>query len=145
MPTRPPELEFATADGREATPERMNRAMDYILGRLKAAESVVPEFESALNQLEATGLTRLNEFLTPLFNEATAMRDAIEVIKLGLEETAWRTALIADVKAAVIADIEAANLYVKAGAGATDATLYAGAGTPDNALGQDGDLYVKGG
>lgn len=157
MPVRPKELDFSTPDGREATPERMNRAMDYILARFKAFESVVPEFESVINQLRATGLERLDEVLTPLLADAQGMRDDIAAIKTALEDPAWRDALIADVVEAglidpvaraafiddVITEIASRQLYIETGAGSAGANLTSGTAAPNNADGADGDLYVQ--
>lgn len=161
MPVRPKELDFSTPDGREATPERMNRAMDYILARFKAFESVVPEFESVINQLRATGLERLDEVLTPLLADAQGMRDDIAAIKTALEDPAWRDAVVEDAKTAaiaasfgdavqrasliddVIAEIASRQLYIETGAGSAGANLTSGTAAPNNADGADGDLYVQ--
>jgi hypothetical protein len=161
MSTLPPELDFSTADGREATPERMNRAMAYIVQRFKAAESVVPEFQTAIDQLKATGLERLDEVLTPLLTSAQAMSDEIVAIRDALATPAWRAALLADAVAGAIAasfndpaqraalindvitEIGVRNLYIKTGAGSAGATLTAGSAAPDNATGANGDIYVQ--
>lgn len=75
----PPELDFDR--DREASPARMNRAMEYLFLRLGAATALQPEFESSIVQLQAVGLERLNEVLTPLFVNAISIADQLEAIR----------------------------------------------------------------
>lgn len=157
MPSLPKELDFSTPDGREATPERMNLAMEYIQAQIKALQSVVPEFESVINQLKATGLERLDEVLTPLLVSAQSMVSQITAITEAVNAPEWRADLIADVVAVglvdpahraafindVIAAIDARDLYIRAADGTADVAMFTGAAAPSNALGKDGDLYVQ--
>lgn len=80
----PPELDFDR--DREASPARMNRAMEYLFLRLAAATALQPEFESSIVQLQSVGLERLNEVLTPIFINATGIADQLKAIR-----AAWLT------------------------------------------------------
>jgi hypothetical protein len=71
---------------REASPARMNRAMEYLYLRLAAATALQPEFESAIAQLQAVGLDRLNEVLGPIFADAQGISAELNAIR-----NAWLT------------------------------------------------------
>ena len=124
----PPELDFDR--DRDASPARMNRAMEYLYLRLGAATALQPEFASALKSLQGVGLERLNEALTPIFLDASEISARLDAIR-----TAWLTgqpltalltsldaqvtarlgavdALLAETLAAVTAQISAANTAV---------------------------------
>lgn len=75
MSSLPEELDFSKR--REATPERMNLAMAYLLGRLRAVESVKPDVDSVLNDLRTFGLERVAQALTPTFNQITDFADQL--------------------------------------------------------------------
>jgi hypothetical protein len=159
MSNLPRELDFA-AD-RDASPDRMNAAMDYIVQRFKAIESVKPQFESAIQQLKTVGLERIDEFLTPLLTTAQGMVDEIVALEAALSTDAFRAALLADAISGaiagsfgnaaqrasliddVIAEIASRQLYIEAGAGAAGIHLSAGSAPPSDADGADGDIYIQ--
>lgn len=68
MSSLPPDIDFI-AD-KAASPERMNRAMAYLYALIKVASALQPEFQTALSDLQTTGLQRLNDTLTPLVLQA---------------------------------------------------------------------------
>lgn len=74
----PDELDFVVKP--QATPTRMNEAMEYIVARLRALEAVTPDFIAAIDQLKAVGLERLTEALVPIFEEAQSIGDALQAI-----------------------------------------------------------------
>lgn len=159
MSSLPPELDFSTQHGRSATPERMNEAMDYLLGLIKTVQAVVPDFQSAIDQMKAVGLDRVDEFLTPLLATAQTTVDAITALQASMDSDAFRAALLADAVAGaiagsfndptqrasliddVIAEIATRQLYIETGAGSAGATLTAGTAAPSG--GADNDLYVQ--
>lgn len=99
---------------REASPARMNRAMEYLFLRLAAATALQPEFESAIGELQAVGLDRLNEVLGPIFAESTAI-----AAQLGAIRTAWLTGapfdqLLNDLTAQVTARLATVDAAVAA-------------------------------
>jgi hypothetical protein len=116
----------------------MNAFADYILQRFAALEAQRPEWESAVDDLKANGLSRVNEVLQPIFDEAVAIGAELSTLRDELASPAWRTALIAD----VVADLVASGQFVKCGAGNEGLTLYSGAAPPDPATAQPSDLYV---
>lgn len=104
MSSLPIELDFSTASGREASPERMNRAMEFIMGRFRAIEALAPEIDSTLNTLRELGLVRIAEVLAPIFDQATAINATLETI---LED--WQGSLLpAQVRTEVTAAVTAA-------------------------------------
>jgi hypothetical protein len=139
----------------------MNAAMAYIVSRFAAVESIVPEFQSAIDQMKAVGLDRIDEFLTPLLTTAQATVDAITALQASMDTDAFRAGIVTDATAAaiagsfndpaqrasliddVIAEIASRQLYIEAGAGAAGASLDSGSAPPDNATGADGDFYVQ--
>lgn len=145
MSDLPPELDFSTPSGRDATPERMNRAMGYLIGRIRALDAARANYDAVVEQLHATGLERLTEALQPVYDQASEMAEALTATQAALDTADWRGALISDVVAAVVTEIQEAQLYVMAGTGTQGVALHAGVGVPANALGADGDLYVQGG
>ena len=64
----PAELDFDR--DREASPARMNRAMEFLYLSLKAAAARQPEFESALAELRESGAARIAEALGPAYLQA---------------------------------------------------------------------------
>jgi hypothetical protein len=99
MSSLPPDIDFLT--NRKATPERMNLAMAYLYGRLNQASALQPEFQSAIDELQATGLQRLNDTLTPLVLRAQA--DAAQLDQI---LAAWTTgSVLVALKAAIEADL----------------------------------------
>jgi hypothetical protein len=104
MSTLPNELDFATNSGREATPERMNRAMEYLLGLVRALQASRPEFEAAVEQLRAIGLERVTEVLNPIFDQATAIKAAL----VSIQDEWTASTLPAQVQANAISAVTAA-------------------------------------
>jgi hypothetical protein len=74
----PPELDFAK--DREASPDRMNRAMTYILDRLRQAIAVKADYELAIEELRASGLQRLSEALQPVVANAYQLAGELEAV-----------------------------------------------------------------
>ena len=99
MSSLPREVDFL-AD-RAATPDRMNRAMDYLIARLRAVEAVQPEFLSALDELKGVGLVRVTEVLNPVFEQANAIADALEAIKAQWEADTLPAQVVSDAVDAV--------------------------------------------
>lgn len=60
----PPEIDFLK--DKSATPERMQRAATFLYLLARAAAATKPEYEEAIRQIQAIGLERLNEVLTPI-------------------------------------------------------------------------------
>ncbi len=81
--TLPTELDFS--EDRDASPERMNRAMRYLMGQLRVAQAQVKSYEVVIEELRALGLTRVADALTPVFVQAQETGEAIEAIYAGLE------------------------------------------------------------
>lgn len=95
----PTVLDFALNPA--ATPARMNAAMEYLTGRLRAVEAIQPEFLSTINQLKSVGLDRLAEALIPVFDQANEIGEALQAIKDVWEADLLPSQVIADVTAAV--------------------------------------------
>jgi hypothetical protein len=123
----------------------MNRAMLYLLTLIQGLQAARADFDQVVEQLHATGLERLTEALQPVFDQATEMATELTAAQDALDTAAWRATLIEEVRDAVIAEIAAQELYIKAGQGTQGITLHAGAGLPGAGLGADGDIYVQGG
>lgn len=79
MSSLPIELDFDK--NRAATPARMNMAMDYLIARLKAVESLAPGIEKAIDTLNTIGLDRISAILVPLSEQANAIVDDLATIK----------------------------------------------------------------
>jgi hypothetical protein len=79
MSSLPREVDFSADPA--ATPSRMNKAMEYLIARLRAVEAVQPEFLSRLDELKAVGLDRVTEVLTPIFDDAQDIADSLQAIK----------------------------------------------------------------
>jgi len=138
MPKRPSEAEFATDRGRVASPARMNEFSDYLLQRMAALEATRPEWESAVAELKAVGLSRVTEVLQPIYDNAVAIGVELEQLRAALAAPDFRAELIAETVAAIVEQ----GLFVRCGEGAEGLTLYSGAGLPDGQAGQAGDLYA---
>ncbi|HEX8446276.1 MAG TPA: hypothetical protein VF649_06645 [Sphingomonas sp.] len=67
----PPELDFQR--DRDASPARMNRAMEYIAAALRQALALKPDYEIALAELRDVGLARLVAALQPVVERANAL------------------------------------------------------------------------
>jgi hypothetical protein len=72
----PLELDFQK--DREASPARMNRAMDYIVAALRQALALKPEYEVALAELRDVGLARLAAALQPVVEKANRLAAEIK-------------------------------------------------------------------
>jgi hypothetical protein len=103
MSSLPPELDFSTPSGRDASPERMDKAMTYIVQRFRAVEAKAPEIDATLDSLRQLGLVHIAEILQPVFDDAAGIRDALAAI-----QTEWTTSLLPQqVRADVSADVVA--------------------------------------
>ena len=123
----PSEIDFS-ADP-DASPDRMNRAMKYLLGQVRVAQAQVKSYQAVIDELRALGLERVADALTPVFQQAQATGDAIQAIYDNLASNGalddyytreQADALLAD-KADAAATTEA--LASKADAAATTAAL----------------------
>ena len=79
----PREVDFA-AD-RSASPERMNRAMSYLVAWLRRVEAYQPELKQIIDELRGVGLQRMAEVLTPIFLDAVATGESLRAIRDGWE------------------------------------------------------------
>ncbi|MBB6191507.1 hypothetical protein FHS51_001734 [Sphingobium wenxiniae] len=95
MSSLPSELDFDK--DRSATPDRMNRAMDYIIARLRALESSQPEFSAAVEELRRLMLDRMAEVLIPAYQQVNTIRQELEAI-----QTEWVDAGFGDALAAAL-------------------------------------------
>jgi len=93
----PPELDFQK--NREASPARMNVAMDYIAAALRQALALKPEYEAALAELRGVGLARLAAALQPVVERANLL--AAELAEVHAEWVADNA--IATMKAEILA------------------------------------------
>lgn len=78
----PADLDF-TADP-AATPDRMNRAMIYLLGQVRIAQAQVKSYQTVIDELRALGLSRVADALTPVFQQAQDTGAQIQAIYDGL-------------------------------------------------------------
>ncbi|MXO64852.1 hypothetical protein [Altericroceibacterium endophyticum] len=76
--TLPREIDFSA--NRDASPERMDRAMLYLLGQIRVAQAQVKSYETVIDELRALGLSRVAEALTPVFIQAQSDAKAINRI-----------------------------------------------------------------
>lgn len=81
----PPEVDFVK--DRRASPARMNEAMGYLMAQIRRALALQPDLEAALAEIQAVGLQRLAEGVTPLVQDASAANDQLQAIL-----AAWTTA-----------------------------------------------------
>ena len=114
----PPEIDFA-AD-REASPDRMNRAMAYLLSQVRLATALAPQIQTAIDDLRTAGLTRLADGLVPVFTQANDIAARLATI-----EAAWLAddrlgALLADVWAGVEQRFAAIDAAADAAGGFVD-------------------------
>lgn len=104
----PTELDFAKKTA--ATPARMNEAMEYIVSRFRALESIQPEFQSVINQLRGVGLERLAEALIPIFENAEAIEADLEAIQATYAADTFKAdqiaALLTTLRAGVAAEFD---------------------------------------
>ncbi|WP_019833771.1 hypothetical protein [Sphingomonas sp. PR090111-T3T-6A] len=66
----PSEIDFQADD--DASPERMNRAMTYLMGQVRTVLALKPDYQAAIDQLMSLGLDRLNQILSPLLLQGQA-------------------------------------------------------------------------
>jgi hypothetical protein len=74
----PTELDFGKDPA--ATPERMNRAMEYIVARMRTADAVRVDLESVVNELRTIGLQRLTDELQPIFAQVQTLAIELQAI-----------------------------------------------------------------
>lgn len=72
----PKELDFKADD--DASPERMNRAMLYIVAILRGLLSLKPRIDAAIDNLNALSLARIDAVLEPIYTRILFIRDALE-------------------------------------------------------------------
>jgi len=72
MAVLPPDIDFRV--DRAASPERMNRAMAAIDGRLKALETYRPNFDALLLELQQIGLSRISDAIVPIVEGLAAIQ-----------------------------------------------------------------------
>lgn len=101
MSSLPTEVDFTANPA--ATPARMDLAMTYLIARIKAIEALAPDYQSAIDQLNAIGLTRITEVLSPLFTNAQDLVDSIQAIHDTIQEDSTLAQIEADVAATVTA------------------------------------------
>jgi hypothetical protein len=78
MSSLPSELDFV-ADP-EATPDRMNTAMGYLLALIRALQASRPDYDAAIAQLQTVGLERVTDVLNPIFDNANDIQAALQSI-----------------------------------------------------------------
>ncbi|QQN73168.1 hypothetical protein [Croceicoccus sp. YJ47] len=117
----PPEIDFA-AD-RAATPARMNRAMGYLLARLRALEALQPDLAAVINELRTIGFERLTDALQPIFAQVLAVEAEVRALEDRLrEEGAFDPLLVKDANLADLSDVAAARDNLGLGSAALAAT-----------------------
>jgi hypothetical protein len=72
MATLPPDIDFRL--DKSASPERMNRAMAAIDGRLKSLETYRPNFDALLLELQQVGLSRISDAIVPIVEGLAAIQ-----------------------------------------------------------------------
>ena len=60
---------------RSADPDRMNRAMAYLLGRIAALDAFRPNWQAEVDNLVGVGLSRINDALLPAFQNIQSVAD----------------------------------------------------------------------
>ena len=141
MPARPEELDFLTPAGKRATPERMQALGDHVDQRFRALETQRETVDRAIAELKAFGDDRVNQVLVPIFQTAQQLLGDAQALYATIADATTLEALRAQVKADVLTEIAAANLYVVDGANA-GLRLFSGEAPPDAGTGQEGDLYI---
>lgn len=101
MSSLPTEVDFTANPA--ATPSRMDLAMTYLIARIKAIEALAPDYQSAINALNAIGLSRITEVLSPLFTTAQGIAAAIQTIYDTIQADSTLAAIEAEVAATVTA------------------------------------------
>ena len=72
MALLPPDIDFKL--DKSASPERMNRAMAAIDGRLKSLETYRPNFDALLLELQQVGLSRISDAIVPIVEGLAAIQ-----------------------------------------------------------------------
>ena len=72
MAVLPPDIDFRL--DKSASPERMNRAMAAIDGRLKSLETYRPNFDALLLELQQIGLSRISDAIVPIVEGLAAIQ-----------------------------------------------------------------------
>lgn len=81
----PAELDFDK--DRDASPDRMNRAMSYLLRLYSTVAALRPDYEAAIAQIQTIGLQRLTEALQPVFLDAEAIGADLAALRAAWLET----------------------------------------------------------
>ena len=72
MALLPPDIDFKL--DKSASPERMNRAMAALDGRLKSLETYRPNFDALLLELQQVGLSRISDAIVPIVEGLAAIQ-----------------------------------------------------------------------
>ena len=72
MAVLPPDIDFKL--DKSASPERMNRAMAALDGRLKSLETYRPNFDALLLELQQVGLSRISDAIVPIVEGLAAIQ-----------------------------------------------------------------------
>lgn len=97
----PPEIDFEQDPS--ATPARMNLAMVYLLALARQGIALQPDFESAIRDLQAVGLSRLNEVLSPILVDAQDIVDDLEAMRTAVANGTEYATLLSSVATALAA------------------------------------------
>ena len=115
----PREVDFA-ADP-DASPERMNVAMAYLVALCRAANAQRVEYEAALEQIRGVGLARLADALTPVLTAAQTQGDAIAGVYAQWVSGGAIAAIKADIVGALDPRLTSAETAIAAANTAIDA------------------------
>ena len=98
----PAEIDFLKDD--DASPERMNGAMEFIYSMFLTVAGLKPQYETQIAQIEAIGLQRLTDVLLPIFVNAQNIEAQLEGI-----QAAWLGGnALDDLQEALLASISSA-------------------------------------
>jgi hypothetical protein len=116
----PSELDISESE--DLTKERLDKAFEYIVSRLRALESNTLLLDSVINDVQSLGLTRLNEVLLPVFNAVNEIEAALEAIEAEWVDQDFPGQLSSAAAATVIEEFEDyRHRYL--GASATEPTV----------------------
>jgi len=102
----PAELDFDR--DREASPARMNRAMDFLWAQLRAAFALQPELREKIEEIERYGLGQVSNVLAPVYLQALEIGGKIDALHAAYLRDGVTEALLA--QAASAADGKVAGL-----------------------------------
>jgi len=115
----PPELDFLKDDA--ATPERMNRAMAYLLSLYSTVAGLRPDYEAAIEQIQTIGLQRLTQVLQPMFVDAEQISAAL----IELRDNWLETNVLADLQALLEQEVQDVDDELRPRIGAAEAAIAA--------------------